>query len=448
MDLSFLIDVGIDLQTTSIQQAAFNIPAMIGESGRIPYQDVVTLTMSADLITGNSFSCKVNGITVGPVAFATDNDTTMAAIAAALEATDDILTAVVSGTPPNKHVITCTGYWYTPVSITEALVTGGATQATCAVLKTAETDRIRYYTSLAAVVADGFVAGDPEYTAALQFFGQSPAPSQIAIINKRPSAETWVEALADTITRSNGNLWYGLVAETRTKADVKLIAAWANTNHKLFGSFTSDSAVLGTGSTDLAAELQALGNDHAFAGYQGLADGLTHDEYPEAAWLGAMLPNTVGSVQWAYKTLEGVTADDLTTTQLTNAFAKNAAVYVPVGGTYITLEGKVASGEWIDVIMGADWLEARLREEIFLVLLNAKKVPFTDKGLAIIECAIRKVLDLSVKNSILESYTVTSLKSADYTSNQKAQRNANGFSFTGILAGAIVYAGVTGEIHY
>lgn len=64
---------------------------------------------------------------------------------------------------------------------------------------------------------------------------------------------------------------------------------------------------------------------------------------------------------------------------------KTANFYSEVGGVNITQEGKVASGEWIDIIIGTDWLEARLRESVYSALVNNRKIPYDDTGIAMIE---------------------------------------------------------------
>jgi len=58
----------------------------------------------------------------------------------------------------------------------------------------------------------------------------------------------------------------------------------------------------------------------------------------------------------------------------------------------LTSEGTMAGGEFIDVMIFVDWLEARMRESIFFRLVNTKKIPYTQAGVTIIENEIRRVL--------------------------------------------------------
>ena len=56
----------------------------------------------------------------------------------------------------------------------------------------------------------------------------------------------------------------------------------------------------------------------------------------------------------------------------------------------ITQNGKVAAGEWIDVIRFRDWLQEEITVNVFNALVNSDKVPYTDDGIAIIETQIRQ----------------------------------------------------------
>ena len=106
----------------------------------------------------------------------------------------------------------------------------------------------------------------------------------------------------------------------------------------------------------------------------------TGADYPDAAWMGEGFPYDPGSSTWAYKTLKGVASDNITASKETALVAKNCNFYSEVGGVKITQEGKVASGEWIDIIIGTDWLEARLRESVYSALVNNRKIPYDGHG--------------------------------------------------------------------
>jgi len=94
-----------------------------------------TLVFSADLVTSNKINGKVGGVSISEITFASDNATTLAAIAAAiLAANANVLSAVSDGT----HTITVTTLQdVADQDLTDFVVTLGASQATAAITETA-----------------------------------------------------------------------------------------------------------------------------------------------------------------------------------------------------------------------------------------------------------------------------------------------------------------------
>lgn len=101
-------------------------------------RQVQTLTIDATLITGNVISVEFDGVTVSQL-YATSNDDTMEAFALALEALDNVKTAVASdvGAVGFKNTITITTERiFADIAITDPIVTGGASQADVALAET------------------------------------------------------------------------------------------------------------------------------------------------------------------------------------------------------------------------------------------------------------------------------------------------------------------------
>ena len=106
----------------------------------VDLKDSVVITFDADLVTDNVIDISINGTPLASVPFNTDNDTTMDDIAAALLAHANIEAAVVSGTPPNNHVITITAKPELDVVIDSVVVTLGASQAGATYPRTADVE--------------------------------------------------------------------------------------------------------------------------------------------------------------------------------------------------------------------------------------------------------------------------------------------------------------------
>lgn len=98
-----------------------------------------------------------------------------------------------------------------------------------------------------------------------------------------------------------------------------------------------------------------------------------------------------GGETWANARLAGITYDGLAEGQALAAHAKNANTFEQMRSFAVTQTGKVAAGEWIDVIRGRDWLAEQVKIEVATQLVNAPgKVPFTDDGIQVLVAGVRK----------------------------------------------------------
>ncbi len=120
-----------------------------------------------------------------------------------------------------------------------------------------------------------------------------------------------------------------------------------------------------------------------------------------ASWFGRCLPETVGSINWAYKVLSGVPTISLTSAQQTAINNKYGNMYEVIGGLNIPYSGRLPDGSWIDILMGKDWLSARIEEAVFNVFVKSPKIPYNPTGWVKFENAIYSVLKNGVANLLL-----------------------------------------------
>jgi hypothetical protein len=199
----------------------------------------------------------------------------------------------------------------------------------------------------------------------------------------------------------------------------------------------------GSDSTTIAAVVKAAAYARTGVVYSAVADS----KFPDAAWFGTCLPKTPGAVNWAFKTLSGVTVDSLTATERKRVWDKYASTYETVAGVNITRWGNTGSGEYFDIIRGIDWLKARMTERIYSLFVNQDKIPFTDKGIGSIEAEIRTTLEEAIENEVLAiiDYVVSPL-AEDVSSADKALRKLTGMKFKATLAGAVNTVEITGIV--
>jgi hypothetical protein len=258
-----------------------------------------------------------------------------------------------------------------------------------------------------------------------------------------PATESWVDTI-NAITVVN-NTWYAVMIESHLDADILAVAGQVEGMKKVYATSSSGSTIKGSGTTDIFSQLQALGYQRTFGLWSATAD----TEYPECAWVGYQLQEQPGSNTWAYKALSGVTVSSLSDTESTNLHNKNSSTYERVGGLNSTIGAKMFGGEWIDVIIFVDWLEARMKERLWSRLANSKKIPYTAAGAAIIEAEIRAQLNDGIRVGGLSSSPAPTVSVPDVltlSTNTRALRIFEGITFEARLAGAIHFIKVQGTV--
>ena len=326
-------------------------------------------------------------------------------------------------------------------SIVNVSIERATNQATTQDLNTVAilTEHVRFvedfkvYTTLAEMSDDGFVVGDAAYKYAQIIFSQNPRAPQV-VVGKKAALDSYVQAIQDL--ESQFNQWLFLITDAESDADHTAIAAYIETTEKFYVIHSAD-ADAPTVTADLGSALKALGYERTFGIYSSnAAIGV-----PAAGWLGRFAPQQLGSAPWIYKPITGITPDNFTTTQLTNLNNKNWNSYTTVEGTPVVFgDNKVFGGEYIDVMLGVQWIITRMRERVWGTLLNSRKVSFDTAGIAKIESDIRSVLAEATDLGILAADfapVITVPNALSLTSAQRNTRILTGVTFEARLAGAI-----------
>ncbi|WVS24491.1 tail sheath [Pseudomonas phage Psxphi15] len=293
-------------------------------------------------------------------------------------------------------------------------------------------------------VADVTVTDNEDGTLTIESaVGYSLAVSNNLSQANSPSTESWVTSITSVTTVDNS--WYALMIESHVEADVLAAAGQIEGMKKVFATSSQALDVKTSGTTDIFSKLKALAYQRTFGLYSATAD----TEFPECTWVGYQLQEQPGSNTWAYKALSGTTVSVLSDTESTNVHNKNASTYESVGGLNSTIGAKMFGGEWIDVIIFVDWLEARMKERLWSRMVNSKKIPFTAAGAAIIEAEIRGQLNDGIRVGGLAPSPAPTVSVPDVltlSTNARAQRIFEGIKFEARLAGAIHFVKIAGTV--
>lgn len=258
-----------------------------------------------------------------------------------------------------------------------------------------------------------------------------------------PAVESWSTSV--NAVQNENDTWYALTIESHNELDVIEVAGVIEAKKKIFGTSSSDTDIKTTATDDLFSQLQDLGYQRTFGMYSKDAD----TQFPECAWIGFQLQEQPGSNTWAYKALSGVTVSKLSDTESTNIKAKNGNTYESVGGQSVTVGGKMFGGEFIDIMVFVDWLEARMTERLWFRMANSKKIPYTAAGATIIESEIRAQLNDGIRVGGLADNPSPVVRVPDVLSvapNLRAQRIFEGIEFEARLAGAIHFVKIKGTV--
>lgn len=255
---------------------------------------------------------------------------------------------------------------------------------------------------------------------------------------KDETADPGIAADLAAIETVDPDGWYALILDSNSEAEILAAAAWIEARKKIFLCNTSDTEVVDNVVTnDVMSDLQSF----AYARTAIIYSQARLLNWTGAAWAGNRLPSDPGSSTWAFKTLASVQVDSaLTGGQVAVIESKGGNVYRTIAGVNVTTFGITASGEYIDVTRFIDWLDARIKERIFGVLINNPKVPYTDTGVDLMRAQVLAQLQQGIAVGGLAADpapTVTAPLVADIDPSDKAARILPDINFQATLAGAI-----------
>ena len=317
-------------------------------------------------------------------------------------------------------------------------------------------DRVREYTSIDSVAGD-FNTTTPEYKAAESYFKQNPSPAKL-LIGRKDAGDADIKETLDAIKASNDGFYtVAIVIAGVTDAELVEASEWVELQTRLMYVASSESNIIdeddSTDTTSIWA--QTKNNARTIILYS------THtDEYPEVAMMSKQISYKPGDYSMWLKQLNGISVDKLSDNQKANARAKKVNTYTTVGGADV-IESGTTNKEWIDIINGMDWIQARIEERIFRTQLKSNKIEYTDGGVSILRGVVDSVLDeaQNVNNIIspdsydendnkVGGYTIDTKPVSEVPESEKQNREYKYLSFHGFLAGAIHYTEINGVLGY
>lgn len=221
-----------------------------------------------------------------------------------------------------------------------------------------------------------------------------------------------------------GQRWYGVGASFESDADRLNFAAAveALTNKHLYFTTTQDSAcLLPNNTTDIAAELAALGYTRTFLQYSSTDPFAVFSAAAKLLSVDYTAQNTTLTLM--FKQEPGVVAELLNETQVGSLEKKHCNVFVAYDNeTNILQRGEMVGGIFADIVSGTDWLAVTCQTELWNVLYTTPtKIPQTDEGINLLVGKCEAVCSQAVRNGLLapgvwNSQGFGTLQEGDYLS--------------------------------
>lgn len=277
------------------------------------------------------------------------------------------------------------------------------------------THRTKLYASLDEVAAD-FATSDEFYKAATIAFSQNPRPLQIKAgfydLDSTPVKAEFIAELNTIYDADNDFYFITVEASLRDTAIVQGLVEWVETKPKM--AFIDSNDV----------DTQAV-NTNSIAGLnKGLYERTAIFYHTDATQYQAVAAAAVASVfnfdqadqayTLKFKELAGIAPIDLTSAKVTaisgfvpeigqaTGSGNMANTYVNIGGQNFALEGSTLKANvFIDEVHATDWIVARTEEEMLSILLNNKRVPFTNEGMEQLASAARSVMNTARRAGLI-----------------------------------------------
>lgn len=336
--------------------------------------------------------------------------------------------------------------------------------------------KVGVFNALEELTELGFVAvganADPIGVAARVAFSQSPKPHEVYVtcvpaaapaVAAEGDEETTVPAgasVADVLTEAlDTNGWYCICSVGLTKAQVKEVIEWTETQNKLHGYIDDDpdNPIVEPG-----IYMRSYPVYPKVTPDQADDDVPLENKYGMAIAMAAKAMNYhAGSETWALKPLAAVTPSKLNSTAIKKMQSANFNYVLTVASKNITQGGKTNSGEWIDIVRFRDWLQNDMQVRVVNLLVTYKgKVPYTDGGIALVQNQMISSLkdgqryggisptEYDEDGNEIPGFVTHVPLAANIPATKKASRVLEDVSFEARLAGAIHMVTIKGTLTY
>lgn len=268
---------------------------------------------------------------------------------------------------------------------------------------------------------------------------------------------TAADTLIETIRQFQfdvDNDWYYLMTDRDEDDYVSALAKFAEASEPT-------EAELGKGAEDHRKFYMGQTSNKKFASLTARAAVIYTDEAflseePDASYTGNVAPFYPNSVTWKFKRpqdgnapasagIKLITLPKLTEGERDQLLENHVNFLTEEYKRQYVKDGTCLNGEFIDVVLGGDWVANRMRNLLYDILLANATINYDDAGFGLIATAVLQALAEAVDLGIIardpESkagvYSVNIPKYAESTEEQRRNRTMPDITWEALLAGAV-----------
>lgn len=257
------------------------------------------------------------------------------------------------------------------------------------------------------------------------------------------------------------NDWYYLLVDRDEDEYVKALAAFAEASEP-------SEAELGAGVEDHRKFYMGQTSNRDFVDGSARAAVIYTDkeflnEEPDASYTGNVGPFYPTNVTWKFKRPQNGNANDASIISLPNLTEGERNQLIENHVNFLTeeykrqyvKEGVCLNGEFIDIVLGGDWIAKRMRDLLYDIFLTNANIDYDDAGFGLVATAVMQALSEAVEHNIVAKdaeskagiFNVTVPKYAETTDEQRTNRIMPPIYWEAQLAGAIHQVKTKGVLH-
>lgn len=287
------------------------------------------------------------------------------------------------------------------------------------------------YTDINEVLDAGYEATSDVYKVAQLMLMQEHKPDTFAICSTAGKADAWLAVESNVVKE-----WRQLIVISGGDGatDVKTIAGVIESaaDEKVFyASLDMPESIAD------ATAIEGIDNYSRTVLFYYTA---TEDvPVPVAALVGEIGGLEPGSYTVNNLILKGLTPYELSDLDINAIHNLGGITFIMAAGDGVCSEGKVASGEYIDIVDGNDYIKQQLEYKTQKVFNTNLKVPYTNVGIALLESAAIGVMQDALNKGIVDEYEVKYALREEVSATDRAARNYFGGNIKYAMQGAIHY---------